>query len=158
MKLKLRFIADKIREHRKIHFGKEPNAVIISECLDFAADLIESLDKHNVAIVKTWYTEPDYYKQDRYKEDTIECSSTQECRSCVHCYVCRMTNTHKAENYSGCDFFLPYLKPAVPLQPLPDSVSYRLAWNEAVAAHKLLSQIQSEYDTQEHSVSGLLEE
>ena len=153
MKLTLRFIAEKIREHKDIHFKKEPNAVVISECLEFAASLIESLDKHNVAVVKTWYAEDEPERQGKF----VECTSKQECSSCIHQYVCRMTDTHKAENYSGCDFFLPFLKPAVPIQPLKDSVAYRNAWNEAVAAHKLLSQIQAEYDTLENNVSGLLE-
>lgn len=80
-----------------------------------------------------------------------------ECNRCCHHYVCGMCTTHKAENYSGCDFFMPYLLPFVPFKTFDTETEWRNAWNEAVAAQKNINKIQAEYETKVHNVSGLLE-
>lgn len=86
----------------------------------------------------------------------------QECSRCHHRLVCTMYFTHKSENYEGCDFFLPYLKPAIPLTTYDTETDYRNAWNEAVLAqheiNKSIKKAQAEYDTLEHNVSGLIDD
>lgn len=80
-----------------------------------------------------------------------------ECNSCCHHYVCGMCTTHKAENYSGCDFYMPYLRLAVPLTTYATETEFRNAWNLAVAETKSMQKVQAEYDTLENNVSGLIE-
>ena len=84
-----------------------------------------------------------------------------ECNSCCHHYVCGMCTTHKAENYSGCDFYMPYLRPAVPLTAYDTETEYRNACNLAVAETKAINnkinQAQAEYETLTNNVSGLIE-
>ena len=45
--IKLKEVAERIRVHNRIH-SKEPGAVIITECLDFAAEIIEKLDRGEI--------------------------------------------------------------------------------------------------------------
>lgn len=88
-------------------------------------------------------------------------SKESECNKCCHHYVCGMCTTHKAEHYEGCDFFMPYLRPSVPLVVYDTETEYRNAWNEAVALHSAIKKsvegAQAEYETSEHKNSGLIE-
>ena len=45
--IKLEEVALRIRDHNRIH-SKEPGAVIITECLNFAAEIIEKLDRGEI--------------------------------------------------------------------------------------------------------------
>ena len=51
--IKLEEIALRIRDHNRIH-SKEPGAVIISECLNFAAEIIEKLDRGEIQPAPQW--------------------------------------------------------------------------------------------------------
>lgn len=89
-------------------------------------------------------------------------SKDQECSRCCHRLVCIMYSTHKAENYEGCDFFMPFIKPAIPLTTYNTETEYRNAWNEVVATQAQIRRsiqkaAEAELDTLTHTSSGLLD-
>lgn len=51
--IKLKEVALRIRDHNRIH-SKERGAVIITECLNFAAEIIEKLDRGEIQPAPQW--------------------------------------------------------------------------------------------------------
>ena len=68
--IKLKEVAESIRVHNRIH-SKEPGAVIITECLDFAAEIIDKLDRGEIEPVN--YGKWNYYKNNGIV-DIYKCS------------------------------------------------------------------------------------
>lgn len=64
--IKLKDVALRIRDHNRIH-SKERGAVIITECLNFAAEIIEKLDRGEIQPAPQWISVeerlPNHYEE-----------------------------------------------------------------------------------------------
>lgn len=73
----LREVARSIRNHNRNHSKSERNAILITQNLDFAADVIDKMASGNIAIVRRgeWVeTEPDEDDRKLGIEISIKCS------------------------------------------------------------------------------------
>lgn len=70
----LKGAADAIRTHNYIHNRAERNAVLITEYLNFAADLIEGLANGDIVVVR----------HGRWVEDSIELDKRCSCCNKIH--------------------------------------------------------------------------
>lgn len=80
-----------------------------------------------------------------------------ECDRCCHHYVCGMCTIHKAEHYSGCDFFMPYFKPVFPFVTYETETEFRNVCSQYTTQALIIKKSQEELDTLDHTDSGLLE-
>lgn len=88
----LKRAANAIRTHNYIHNRAERNAVLITEYLNFAADLIDGLANGDVVVVKHGHwIEPDFGTIGKYRDD-----------GCVAYYICSCCKSISKIDYDFC--------------------------------------------------------
>lgn len=88
----LKNAAEAIRTHNYIHNGAERNAVLITEYLNFAADLIDKFANGDIIVARHGHwIEPDFGTIGKYRDD-----------GCIAYYICSCCKETSKTDYDFC--------------------------------------------------------